>query len=316
MTIGSSWRWANASLPGVDRGGAWLETINRFYGPCDIAHSLPSEYDAAMDARSVDKFCVADIVCDAFEGRTGIDSAGRRPRSFNVQLIETGEKRLSSDGTAVLARQGDILINLGALRGDFEVRERSRVITVSMPVSRLKAWLPASPRRAQYRLPAGSTAAQLLTSNLKSVSTAFLAGSLNNGQALTEAMIGLVVAVLGNEDEATTSRQAKLVGIKSHIAANLDDPDLSPGQIAAVQRVSVRYLHALFEAEATTVQQYVIRERLLRCRRDLQNPCMRHRTITEIAYGCGFQSLTHFSRRFKETFGVSPRQFRASCDLA
>jgi AraC-like DNA-binding protein len=35
-----------------------------------------------------------------------------------------------------------------------------------------------------------------------------------------------------------------------------------------------------------------------------------HRHITEIAFGWGFNELTHFSRAFKERYGVSPRDWR------
>ncbi|MCG8521073.1 MAG: helix-turn-helix domain-containing protein [Pseudomonadales bacterium] len=56
--------------------------------------------------------------------------------------------------------------------------------------------------------------------------------------------------------------------------------------------------------------QYLISQRLLRCRRDLSNPAMTGRTITEIALGWGFQHPTHFSRRFKSEFGLTPYEFR------
>lgn len=305
-------RWASASLPERDRGGAWLDTLERVYGPCDISRSVPANYDASIDVRTVDTFKVIDLTCDPIEGRL-VDAKQDqdRFRSFSVQLIESGEKVFSSNGQSVRAQPGDVLIHTGSTRIDFEVRERSHEITVSMPLSRLRTWLPSSWRLVRHKLSAGSAGAHLLTSNFKAVSEAFLAGSLNNGLVLSEAMIGLVVAVIGDEDASTTLRRSQLAQIKAHIDSNLDDPNLSPKMIAGMKRISVRYLHALFEPESMTVQQYIIRERLLRCRRDLQNPCMRGRTITEIAYACGFQSSTHFSRRFKDAFGVSPSEFRA-----
>lgn len=37
------------------------------------------------------------------------------------------------------------------------------------------------------------------------------------------------------------------------------------------------------------------------------------RSITEIAFDCGFSDAAHFSREFRNAFGVSPRQYRAAC---
>ncbi|HJP67724.1 MAG TPA: helix-turn-helix domain-containing protein, partial [Sphingomicrobium sp.] len=35
-------------------------------------------------------------------------------------------------------------------------------------------------------------------------------------------------------------------------------------------------------------------------------------SISEIAYGVGFSSPAHFSARFRERFGMTPREYRAS----
>jgi len=36
-----------------------------------------------------------------------------------------------------------------------------------------------------------------------------------------------------------------------------------------------------------------------------------HGTIKDVANGCGFQSESHFSKRFKQVMGMTPREFRA-----
>jgi AraC-like DNA-binding protein len=35
-----------------------------------------------------------------------------------------------------------------------------------------------------------------------------------------------------------------------------------------------------------------------------------NRTVSEIAYGWGFSDMTHFGRRFKAMYDVSPRDYR------
>jgi len=41
------------------------------------------------------------------------------------------------------------------------------------------------------------------------------------------------------------------------------------------------------------------------------NPLQNHRKIFEIAYEWGFGSEAHFSRAFRKTFGMTPRETRS-----
>jgi transcriptional regulator GlxA family with amidase domain len=55
---------------------------------------------------------------------------------------------------------------------------------------------------------------------------------------------------------------------------------------------------------------WVRAERLARCRRELADPSLRHRSIAQVAQSWGFGDMTHFSRLFRDIFGVSPRGYR------
>ncbi|MFM0166441.1 helix-turn-helix domain-containing protein [Paraburkholderia sediminicola] len=41
------------------------------------------------------------------------------------------------------------------------------------------------------------------------------------------------------------------------------------------------------------------------------SPADHHRTIAEVAYSWAFSDNTHFSRAFKQEYGMSPRDYRA-----
>jgi AraC-like DNA-binding protein len=209
---------------------------------------------------------------------------------------------------------GDVLIWNNITPMSFEVIERVRSITVTIPLSRLRNWLPTSWHSIKYVLPRADPLAEMLAAVIRSVSPAYLAGTLQNSEALTEIVVGLLVSALdtGKPSGPVSLRETQLMLAKRYINENLTDPNLSPSAIAEAKRISIRYLHTLFEADQISVQQYIIRERLLRCRRDLLNPAMSRRTITDIAFSWGFQSSTHFGRRFKTEFGVSPMEFRST----
>ncbi len=98
--------------------------------------------------------------------------------------------------------------------------------------------------------------------------------------------------------------------IKAYIVRNLRDPRLSIEQLATAFNCTKRNLHKTFGGEESTICNYIWQLRLERCRRDLDNPALAGKSITDIAYFWGFNSSPHFSRAFKEAYGDTPRTYR------
>lgn len=107
-----------------------------------------------------------------------------------------------------------------------------------------------------------------------------------------------------------TLREALRDRIKIYILRNLRDPDLSIDRIAAALRCSKRNLHKAFSNDGATISDTIWRLRLERCRRDLVSPACAWKSITEIAFSWGFSSATHFSKVFKDAYGMSPKAYR------
>lgn len=101
---------------------------------------------------------------------------------------------------------------------------------------------------------------------------------------------------------------------KSFIADHLRETTLDIEQIAATLGCSKRYIHMIFRDEGTTVQRYIWHTRLDQCVRELESPSGHGKSITDVAFSWGFSSSSHFSRLFKDRFGVPPSSFRISKD--
>ena len=110
--------------------------------------------------------------------------------------------------------------------------------------------------------------------------------------------------VIGHHDEV-------LMRVKAYIEANLADPELSVERIAHACSFSVRGLHRYFaEDPAGSISHYLWQRRLIRCAEALRDPSQAHHLITDICFAHGFSSSSHFSRLFKNQFGVSPNHYR------
>jgi AraC family transcriptional regulator, positive regulator of tynA and feaB len=98
--------------------------------------------------------------------------------------------------------------------------------------------------------------------------------------------------------------------IRRFVRENLWDPALDVEKVAASVNLSSRYIYQLFADEPQTLMRWVWSERLERCRRELESPALQGQTIGEIAYAWGFNAVAHFSRAFRDRYGVSPREYR------
>lgn len=284
--------------------------IGRLYGSWSLRRVAPN-FDAHLVAgvngglQIVD--CVADP-CAAMRTRAHIKRDDQQ--LFTMQLLLAGRENFRIGDNKVVLSPGDILLWNSTRPAEFDVVERIRKISVTMPLARLRSWMPNRWQTLGGRLAADAEGTELLASFIRLVAPAHIEGALPNGGALIEAFLGLLVNVTEGNLLPSNPKTSQLLSVKRYIEANLADPSLSLASICAANRISVRYLHALFEEEGTTVQRYIYHARLLRCARELENPAMAGRPVTDIAFSWGFQNASHFSRRFKDEFGLSPKDFR------
>ena len=101
-------------------------------------------------------------------------------------------------------------------------------------------------------------------------------------------------------------RAAALIGDR------LRDPGLDIEAIAQALSCSKRALHKAFEKQGLSVHRHLWRSRLEYARRQLEDAHAAQRSITSILHGAGFNSAAHFSRLFRQTYGASPREWRAA----
>jgi len=104
----------------------------------------------------------------------------------------------------------------------------------------------------------------------------------------------------------------RLAAIKADIVANLDDGNLNATIVANRNRVTVRYLHKLFESEGLTYSEFVLGERLARAFGILRNPLHSRRAISTIAFELGFNDLSYFNRAFRRRYNATPSEIRDS----
>ena len=119
-----------------------------------------------------------------------------------------------------------------------------------------------------------------------------------------------VIATVGQDDSARNdvAHEALVTRIEAYVQQHLADPALSPEGIARAHHISVRQLYKLWSARDAGLAEWIMRGRLEAARREIG----RHESvgIAAAARRWGFTDATHFGRRFRAAYGISPREWR------
>jgi AraC family transcriptional regulator, positive regulator of tynA and feaB len=130
----------------------------------------------------------------------------------------------------------------------------------------------------------------------------------------------LIALALGHREGTVTQRRKThktLHALRTKaielMQLELDNVDFSPINVALQLGVSVRYLQAAFTESNTSIRDWVLEQRLNRCRADLISPTRAFTTISNIAYSHGFNDLSYFNRAFKIRYGCTPGKYNLYC---
>lgn len=134
--------------------------------------------------------------------------------------------------------------------------------------------------------------------------------------AQVDAIGGSLLALLCSclevpEASETASAETHILRqVKAYLLANLQSEKLIPSEIARANGMSERHLHRLFSESGTSVCRWIREARLGRCAAQLTAAGQEDISITRIAFEAGFNDAAHFSRVFRQEYGVPPSQYR------
>jgi AraC-like DNA-binding protein len=136
-------------------------------------------------------------------------------------------------------------------------------------------------------------------------------------ESVANATTELVRALVSTASESQRFAQEALADmlqmrVVSYISQHLTEADLSPQRIARENNISVRHLHKMWRDSDLSLMQWIIAQRLEGARYELSQKASR-KNISAICYGWGFSDFTHFSRRFRAAYGMSPGEWRQYC---
>ncbi|WP_158806900.1 helix-turn-helix domain-containing protein, partial [Beijerinckia sp. L45] len=244
----------------------------------------------------------------------GLSAVPNRAAAPLVLLHVDGDAALREDATETALKPGDVVVLPRSGTAELVYASPFRALAVTVPRdvfgARLIATDAARPARIAQSQGLGRVLSAMLTSIASTMDTLSASDLATIDLALSELLLSEFDAGATVEPGASATQAALRRRLCQTIESRLGDPDLTLSQITQVLGISERYAQKLFETIGESFTHYLRDRRLLRSRRELGSPQHTGVSVSEIGYRCGFNDAAHFSRVFRERFGVSPREHR------
>ncbi|MCJ2136491.1 helix-turn-helix domain-containing protein [Methylobacterium sp. J-026] len=246
------------------------------------------------------------------------------PRSFRhensktdvlfVSLVLSGSVSADQNDHVSTENAGDFSIRDHSMPWTIEHAGYSEMLAIQIPRDRLEGMLGTSRRFTGLTVDGTLPTATLTRSFLCNLARVGEDLAPHAAERMVSVGIDLIIACLAGrmakEPPKALHGTLTVQRAKAYVAANLGDPNLDPSQVAAAMGVSLRHLQALFRADGRNIAGWIWQRRLEMAAQRLSDPACLNVQVGEVAYRCGFADQAHFSRRFRDRYGVCPREYR------
>ncbi|RAY16004.1 AraC family transcriptional regulator [Actinomadura craniellae] len=269
---------------------------------------------AAFDGTTICQRTGSYRLVEYWSGEVGyVQTAARARRDadedYRFVLPLAGERRMRQDGRQRRFAPGTAI--LMTLTAPFELVEGPAAHGLMLTI----------PARELDR-PSPLAAGLDLTTGLGRVARDMLTGLAGERDHLTAAgfdavcdrIVELLRMLLAGDDRPDGPGHLAEVEamVRRYARAHAADPDLTGAAMAQALGWSLRQVQLALQRAGTTPRELIREERLRLARERLLSPAHRHLPITDVAHAAGFSSASALSAAFRQRYGMSPRDLRAT----
>lgn len=310
MQPSATFRASTDPLPVADRFPYWADVVAQTFVPLECDAPARSRFSANLRHRRVGRIGISDVSASAQRARRTHRKIALAPHDDVIVVVNvSGRCQVGQRSNEALLSAGEGAMVSTREPYVFAFPESFHQLVLKVPSSLLHV---APARHQSLRLACGP--ANLLRHLALAILASPEASAIGEETAIERAMLELLrsAAVPASRQAiratAGASRYEEACG---YILRNLSDPALGPAAVAAHIGLSTRSLSRLFAMNGSTIERSIWSVRLAAARDALADPQLQHRSITDIAFSCGFNDTAHFSRSFVNAYRMTPSQFRA-----
>lgn len=237
--------------------------------------------------------------------------------NFLLQIVQAGQCHIRQGSLERGIVTGDLMVTDLSKPYELHCQEQVHGLTIPLPIERFGPLAESLEMFAGRAINVSNGPGAVLSNFLRGTWEHLAVGNGENWPASAETLVwDLLQAVIeGSLDHSFSNRADDLrQAAKAHIEINFSDPDFGVAKMGGALGVSARYLQTVFAQVGTTPSRYLLARRLQAAAEQLKRSTDSN-SVTTVAFDCGFNDLSYFSRTFRKRYRVSPRDFRQSSDI-
>jgi len=298
-----------------ERADFWTDLVSRHVTPMCIEPAGEQPLHGAVQVRTIGDIGVAQVRgLGVRAGHTRVQIARTSDHLYAACVHLDGEARIKRRGEQIALQKGDVFITDSRQEFTLDLERPWRHLLITLPTQ----WIDGRVTRPDLISGAVLRGHPLACLWARHLASGFvLSGDLSPaaGTLFARHSVDLLVQLLeeahrGQPTPSDAARAAIFLNACHLIALKFGDPSLTPTRIAQELRISTRTLARIFAANNETVMQRLFDERVRQAARLLSMPEAFHRSVTEIAFACGFNEISHFGRVFAARMHMTPSRWR------
>jgi AraC-like DNA-binding protein len=289
--------------------GEWRSLVCRTYSLSECKSADEAAFEARLTQVEFGGLGVAKIQSTPMTYVRAAEDIRRDGKdSFTLLYLLNGGISVAQCDRQAKLGVGDMVIYHQGRPFKFAVDESYEALTLSVPfpVMSSRVWNACEKTAVPItgRSPNGAFAAGVLR-QLSELETLEQISDPNRVAAAAIDIFATTITPAISGNDARARRHDKLLeSVKSYIIRNLADPDLDLECIAKKNNLSERTLTRLFTGINSTPIRWMWNQRLNASYSVIA--ARRVASVTEAAFACGFNDVSHFCRSFKKEFGITP----------
>lgn len=303
---------ANTSfLPLEERAGYWHDKVKKYIVELDAGQVGTANIQASLLHYDLDAIKLNHIMASAHGVQRNSYNINNDARdTLMLGLVLKGEGFALQGNKGAEQKAGDLVIYNSNYPYALAFPNFVEMYVLSLPLNLASSSLGLTNQQNLIKISRGSKRGDFSLAKVFNLVDSYRQGRINKDIA-SDLLLDNIAGLLHSKSTSSYVKglEQLLIRSKKTIDANLQDEEFSVEKLAFVLHTSTRQIARAFQLEGVTAGNFIRIRRLESCYEEI-TLTGKAANLSEIAYKWGFNHPSHFSRAFRQHYGVSPSEHK------